>query len=172
MGPGIAELLAKNGHEVTLATRGEHIGEYQRYTREIPHTLRDLRNLGVRLKTETAVIPSGASSVTLTSHSVSEEVEFDNIILVGTRMANHGIYTELNARKDDWEANEINNVFRIGDSVRPHFIAEAIFSGHRLGREIDSDEPSRPLPFIRERRIIGSTENDYVLGAKSLSPIY
>jgi hypothetical protein len=37
--------------------------------------------------------------------------------------------------------------------VRPNFIAEAIFSGHRLAREIDTDDPSKPLPFLRERLV-------------------
>jgi dimethylamine/trimethylamine dehydrogenase len=43
--------------------------------------------------------------------------------------------------------------YRIGDCEAPRFIADAIFSGHRLGREIDSAAPSIPLPFLRERRV-------------------
>jgi dimethylamine/trimethylamine dehydrogenase len=34
--------------------------------------------------------------------------------------------------------------------VVPRFISEAIFDGHRLAREIDSDEPSVALPYARE----------------------
>ena len=47
-------------------------------------------------------------------------------------------------------------------------IAQAVFSGHRLAREIDSDDPSTPLPFIRERRIVDSVEDDYVLDAAAM----
>jgi len=173
MGPGIAEMLAKNGHEVVLATKGEHIGEYQRYTREITHTMKDLLELGVKLRTETSVTPAGASSVTLaTPYREAETVEFDNIVLVGTRSSDNGIYQQLQERRGEWEANDISAVHSIGDSVRPHLIAEAIFSGHRLAREIDSPNPMKPLPFIRERRIIGSSEADYELGARSLLPLY
>ncbi|MFC5337078.1 FAD-dependent oxidoreductase [Leucobacter denitrificans] len=172
MGPGIAEMLAKRGCEVVLATRGEHIGEYQRYTLEISHTLRDLRDLGVKLRTETSVIPAGDSKVALVSPDWQEEFEFDNIVLVGPRTSDNGLFKGLLDRRNEWAENDVSMVHRIGDSVRPHFIAEAIFSGHRLAREIDSENPAKPLPFIRERRIIDATPEDYQLGAKALSSIY
>jgi dimethylamine/trimethylamine dehydrogenase len=173
MGPGIAEMLAKRGHDVVLATRGEHIAEYQRYTREIPHTLNDLRHLKVKLRVETTVTPAGEHAVLLSSPDRDDEVvEVDNVVLVGTRGADDGMYLGLMARHPDWAANEISAVHRVGDCVRPHFIADAIFSGHRLGREIDSPNPDRALPFIRERRIIGGSEADFMLGAPALQPLF
>jgi dimethylamine/trimethylamine dehydrogenase len=63
----------------------------------------------------------------------------------------------------------IVGVHRIGDCYAPSFIAEAVYSGHRLAREIDSPDPSRPLPYIRERRLLDSTEADYELGSPTLS---
>ena len=33
-------------------------------------------------------------------------------------------------------------------------LADAIFSGHRLAREIDSENPAIPLPFKRERKVV------------------
>ena len=42
-------------------------------------------------------------------------------------------------------------LFRIGDCVAPRLIAEAIFDGHRLAREIDGDDPEVALPYLRER---------------------
>ena len=61
-------------------------------------------------------------------------------------------------------------VHRIGDCYAPNFIAESIFSGHRLGREIDSPNPDRPFPFIRERRLLNASDDDYVLGSPTLEP--
>jgi dimethylamine/trimethylamine dehydrogenase len=49
-------------------------------------------------------------------------------------------------------------------------IAQAVFSGHRLAREIDSPDPSVPLPFIRERRLLNATEDDFALGSAAISP--
>lgn len=170
MGPGVAELLAKRGHRVTLTTRGEHIGEYQRLTREIPHTLNDLRRLGVTLRTETAVAPAGSDGTVRLSNPDrgDEELAVDTVVLVGTRTVDDNLYAGLIENRAQWEEHEISSVHRIGDCVRPHFIAEAIFSGHRLAREIDSIDPSQQLPFIRERRIVGGSDTDFVLGADAL----
>jgi dimethylamine/trimethylamine dehydrogenase len=173
MGPGIAEMLALRGHEVVLTTKGEHIAEYQRYTREITPTLHDLRQLKVQLRVESTVTPAGEHAVLLHCPDRDDEiVEIDNVVLVGTRGADDALYRGLIARRADWEANEISAVHRVGDCVRPHFIADAIFSGHRLAREIDSPNPDQPLPFIRERRIIRGSEDDYVLGARALQPLF
>jgi dimethylamine/trimethylamine dehydrogenase len=34
--------------------------------------------------------------------------------------------------------------------VSPRHVADAVFDGHRLGREIDSEDPAVPLPHRRE----------------------
>ena len=47
-------------------------------------------------------------------------------------------------------------------------IAQATFSGTRLAREFDSDNPDQHKPFIRERRLINATEKDYQLDAETL----
>jgi dimethylamine/trimethylamine dehydrogenase len=48
-------------------------------------------------------------------------------------------------------------VYRIGDCVAPRLIADAIFDGHRLGREIDSPHPEQPLPYLRERPLVSAS---------------
>lgn len=47
----------------------------------------------------------------------------------------------------------------IGGAAAPGMLVDSIFQAHRLAREIDSVDPSRPLPFIRERRVWGETDN-------------
>ena len=64
----------------------------------------------------------------------------------------------------------ITQLHLIGDAYAPGMIAQAVFSGHRLAREIDSPNPDEHLPFIRERRLVGATEDDYVLDAATLRP--
>ena len=51
-------------------------------------------------------------------------------------------------------AEGITGFYRIGDCEAPRLTAYAVFSGHRLAREIDTDNPEVPLPFKRERRVI------------------
>jgi dimethylamine/trimethylamine dehydrogenase len=41
-------------------------------------------------------------------------------------------------------------VYRVGVCVTPGIMADAIFAGHRLGREIDTADPATPLPARRE----------------------
>ena len=48
----------------------------------------------------------------------------------------------------------ITGFYRIGDCVAPRLVADCVFDGHRLAREIDSDNPEVPLPFKRERNVI------------------
>jgi dimethylamine/trimethylamine dehydrogenase len=52
---------------------------------------------------------------------------------------------------DALNAEGITGLYRIGDCDAPRTIADCVFDGHRLAREIDSDDPSSPLPFVRER---------------------
>jgi dimethylamine/trimethylamine dehydrogenase len=44
-------------------------------------------------------------------------------------------------------------LYRIGDCVAPRLLADVAFDGHRLCREIDSDNPAIPLPYLRERLV-------------------
>jgi dimethylamine/trimethylamine dehydrogenase len=49
----------------------------------------------------------------------------------------------------------VAGVYRTGDCLAPRYIADAVFDGHRMGREIDSPDPDRPRAIIREHRIWG-----------------
>jgi dimethylamine/trimethylamine dehydrogenase len=42
----------------------------------------------------------------------------------------------------------------IGDGVAPRLLTDAIFDGHRLAREIDSDTASVPLAYLREEATV------------------
>ena len=48
---------------------------------------------------------------------------------------------------------------RIGDCVAPRLLAEAIFDGHRLAREIDCADPEVALPYLRERPLDDTVEH-------------
>ena len=109
---------------------------------------------------------TGTSRVTgITSDLVSCETEFgeaieleaDAVVLVTQRLSDDALYHAL--RADPLLADEgIEAVYRIGDCVAPRMIAECIFDGHRLGREIDSAHPAVPLPYKRERMLVTGRE--------------
>ncbi len=85
--------------------------------------------------------------------TATTELEVDSIVLVTARMANAGLYKSLRARKADWAANDIRGVYQAGDCYAPRMLGEAIYEGHRIAREFESDDPQRPLPFERERLV-------------------
>ena len=62
----------------------------------------------------------------------------------------------------------IKSIHLIGDAHTPGMIAQAVFSGTRLAREFDSENPDEHKPFIRERRLLDSSETDFRLDAESL----
>jgi dimethylamine/trimethylamine dehydrogenase len=74
----------------------------------------------------------------------------DAVVLVTQREPVDSLYREVSADPGRLEEEGIESVHRIGDCVAPRLIAESIFDGHRLAREIDSADPDTPLPFLRE----------------------
>ena len=84
------------------------------------------------------------------------EVEADAIVLATQRLSNEPLYLELAQDIDALRGEGIDALCRIGDCVAPRIVAEASFDGHRLAREIDSDDPATPLPYMRERIVLES----------------
>jgi dimethylamine/trimethylamine dehydrogenase len=86
------------------------------------------------------------------------ELEADAVVLVTQRLSNEELYLELKADEEAVRGEGVEAVYRIGDCVAPRVIAEAIFDGHRLAREIDSQNPAVPLPYKRERSLLGASQ--------------
>ncbi len=166
VGVGVTELLASEGFDVSLVTPYDSVAPYTHLTLEAPRLNRKLRKMGVTIKTETIITQVSADSVSTQDiwDTAAELVEpVDAIVLVTQRRSNDRLYTELDNERDALTTEGISGLYSIGDCVSPSFIAESIFSGHRLAREIDSSDPSRPLPFIRERRLLNATDDDFRL---------
>jgi dimethylamine/trimethylamine dehydrogenase len=82
----------------------------------------------------------------------------DAVVLVTQRVSEDSLYHALRADPDRLAREGISGLFRIGDCVEPRLIADSIFDGHRLAREIDSDDPANPLPFVRENVVLSAAE--------------
>jgi dimethylamine/trimethylamine dehydrogenase len=156
MGVSIAQKLAGEGREVTLVTYHATVAEAMGRTLELPMMMRELRRLGVEIRTSTLVERIDGGAVTLQDAWDPRQrsvVEVDSVVLCTARLSNSELYFGLRADEAALEAAGIEGVFAIGDASAPRMIADAIFDGHRLAREIDSPDPAVPLPFIRERRL-------------------
>ncbi len=160
MGVSVAEKLALEGKQVTLMTHLGHIGPYMHFTLEAPNMHRKLHKLGVEIVTyhiPTQIEEGHVKSVHVYDEEAHEhDWEFDSVVLVTQRRSNEALFRSL---KDDigldtLKAEGVDALYRIGDCEAPRLIADAVFSGHRLAREIDTDNPAVPLPFKRERKVI------------------
>ena len=148
----MAELLRTGGHQVELITSCEKVAPLCDETLEGPLLRRHLHDRGIGLRAEswlTRIEAGGADAETELGDTFA--VEADAFVLVTQRVSDEALYLELRADREALAAAGIEGVYRIGDCVAPRLIADAIWDGHRLGREIDSPDPSYPLPHLRER---------------------
>jgi len=170
MGSAMAQLLAQNGHQVTYATYGETVGPYLRFTLEEQRMYHKLLELEVEMVAQHVTVAAENGAATLAHIWSGREriVEYDSIMLVTQRVSECALYDRMQAAPKDMKAAGIKSVHLIGDAHTPGIIAQAVFSGARLAREFDSDNPDEHQPFIRERRLLNATEADYRLGAPTL----
>jgi dimethylamine/trimethylamine dehydrogenase len=165
MGVGLAEKLAREGKKVTYMTPLAHPGQYHHFTGEMVRLHRLLHDLGIHVVTERMIQRVDPGSVLTVNAWIEEEVsslEVDSVVLVTQRVSNQDLYRDLKASPSALRESGVEALYRVGDCVAPRMIADCVFDGHRLAREIDSPNPAIPLPFIRERRLVGaSSDADY-----------
>jgi dimethylamine/trimethylamine dehydrogenase len=179
MGVSLAELLADRGKKVTLITLFDRVAPYTDYTLEGPNLRRMLREKGVVSRAGNWIERAeNGSRMVLQLYDIyrdgwkrtddprlgvlprptgndTEALAFDTVVLCTGRHSENSHYRDLVLRKSDWARNGITGVYRAGDCLAPRYIADAVFDGHRMGREIDSGDPQRPRAIIRERQIWG-----------------
>jgi dimethylamine/trimethylamine dehydrogenase len=157
MAAGLAEKLAGDGFAVDLASPLERIAPICDETLEGPMLRQHLHDLGIALRPGTMLTGIEPGGVTATDEfGEPYELEADAVVLVTQRLSDDGLYRELKAEDDTLVNEGIEALYRIGDCVSPRIIAEAIFDGHRLAREIDAENPAIPLPYKRERLVLES----------------
>jgi dimethylamine/trimethylamine dehydrogenase len=153
-GPGIAELLAREGLEVELVTSLEVVSPMSDLTVEGPLLRQALHDAGVRMHRGITIAEVEPGRV-FGEDEFGEpwSIETDGIVLVTQQVSDDALYRELSADPSALEAAGIARVIRIGDCVAPRMISEAVFEGHRLAREIDLPDPMAVRLFDRERGV-------------------
>jgi dimethylamine/trimethylamine dehydrogenase len=156
-GPGLAENLAGEGYSVELVSCLDKVAPVCDETLEGPQLRQHLHDVGVGQRAGVMLTGIEPGRLTATDEFGEPlELEADAVVLVTQRLSNEELYLDLTAAGDALQAEGVEAVYRIGDCVAPRLIAEAIFDGHRLAREIDSEDPSIPLPYRRERLVLES----------------
>ena len=150
MGVGIAELLAVNGAQVQLVTPHALVAPYLDRTFEGSPTRRRLIELGVELVPDTILEQiMRKDCILLGPKGGFTAPDIDHVVFVTARRSNDKLLRELTSDNAEVEGAGVVSVHAIGDCVAPRLIANCIFDGHRLAREIDSSNPARALPYLR-----------------------
>jgi dimethylamine/trimethylamine dehydrogenase len=157
MGPSLAEKLALEGHKVTIVTALDQVAPMMQFTLELPNMYRRLDELDVTAVPLHYVLAVDAGKVTgeyvYDTQGEMRTWHADAVVLCTHRIPNDALYRALKDEigMDALSAEGVLGVYRIGDCEAPRLVADCVFDGHRLAREIDSDNPAEPLPYIRER---------------------
>jgi len=165
MAISLAEKLMREGKQITYVTPFAHASPHTFQTGEAYRMNRMFLQEGVRIVLSHVLTGIQPDRITI-AHGFApdrpEEVETEAIVMCTQRLSNDTLYRELKADRAALEKQGIQSLYRIGDCVMPRMaLADAIFDAHRLGREIDSDDPATPKPFIRENRVLGFVDEDY-----------
>ena len=141
---GLAELLAGEGHEVELVTGYDTVAPFAAETLEDVLTRSRLHEAGVAMRPATTL--TGIQPGRVDAENEFGEpftIAADAVVLATQRVSRDRLYHELEGT--------LPRVHRIGDCVAPRILAEVVFDGHRLAREIDQPDPDVALPYLRER---------------------
>jgi dimethylamine/trimethylamine dehydrogenase len=148
MGSMMADLLAGEGYQVTLATPGLCVSSWTEHTLEQGHIERRLVGLGVEILPRHSIVALGGGSVEMVNLVTGESVNRPGALVpVTMRLPNDVLYDALMADPGKLEATGITSVRRIGDCYGPATIAAAVYEGHRYARELDTDADPDGVPF-------------------------
>ena len=148
MGAVLAERLVAAGASVAYVTPDGRAGAWSYYTQEQSQTQRRLIELGVEIVVNTAVSGFNGGTATLSCIYTGRRTHrpADAVLLVTSREPNDALFHEL--KQDTAIADRVR---RIGDCAQPYFIAAAVHSGHKAGREIGASSPAGPA--LRDRYV-------------------
>ncbi|CDO29384.1 oxidoreductase [Mycolicibacterium porcinum] len=175
LGGVIAELLAKEGLEVTLVTPAAHVSQWTTNTLEVARIRKRVIRAGVDVRTNTAVTAVTADGVTTACVYTGDEsaLSADSVVMVTARLPHDGLYQDLLARRGDWAQKgrvDLLSVRAIGDAWAPATIAAAVWSGHRYAEELDEPQPVGPVPYLRETAEI-ALESPGTRGFLPITPV-
>ena len=124
----IAERLCGAGHRVTYATPLPEIATWTGHTLEQNRIIERLNSLGVVLRPNLRITDGPGFECTLTGRT--EVLDATTLVFVGARRPQDGLHRELPGDGD------IGQLYLAGDCVVPGNIQAAVYSGHRIARQI------------------------------------
>jgi dimethylamine/trimethylamine dehydrogenase len=151
LGGVLAELLAAEGHRVTLVTPAPLASAWTVNTLEAGRIQARLLRAGVKLRTSralTALAPGRVASACVFTAD-ADSLDADAVVMVTARLPRAELAAELLAARAGWAEAGIRSVTAIGDCLAPSTIAAAVHAGHRYAREL-GEPPHGDVPYRRE----------------------
>jgi len=158
LGGVLAELLAVEGHDVTIVTPEPRISEWTVNTMEQHRIQRRLLELGVDALTSHALVGAAGGSARVACAYTDREHELpcDSLVLVTARLPQDALAAGLEAALDGRDGPLVRLV---GDAWSPGTIAAAVWDGHRYAEELDEPTSNDDVPPFR-REIIALARLD------------
>lgn len=153
VGSTLAELLATEGYEVDFVTPFDVVAPFSEETLEASYVRSRLRELGVAVHRECRLLDVREHSLSVSGDRGQYEIADAAVVLVTQRRSSDALYHELDGAPDRLSESGIRGLYRIGDCVTPRLIADVVFDGSRMGREIECDRPEVPQPYRREELV-------------------
>ena len=143
MGGILAELLRKEGYDVTLVTPSYLVSSYTKASLEQPRIQTRMLELGVHIEANTAVQSIAHGHVTLACTFTGKErnIEAQCTVLVTAKDVDDILFHAL----------PMGSATRIGDCYSPGTIAAAVYSGRKWAEGFGEREPDfLDMPYRRE----------------------
>jgi dimethylamine/trimethylamine dehydrogenase len=140
---GVARHLQVQGHDVTVATPFSEVGSRAMQDGVGPALRSEIAASGGRTLPGVFLTEfDGSSAVFVGESGEPSVVDCDAVMLLTRRASDDALYAELRADPAALADAGIQALHQIGDCLAPQDLADAVFSGHRLAREIDTPDPA------------------------------
>jgi len=148
----IAQKLRADGMEVTLITPNSTVASFSSVTNEQRLTHVGLLKAGIRIRTNRAIAGFNGECVNMvcTYTGVQDKTPANALVVATSRTPDDRLYYDITADAACLAESGIVSVTRIGDAMAPGTIAAAVYSGHRLAREMRDHGPEAGR-CLRER---------------------
>ena len=148
LGGVIAELLAKEGLDVTLITPAAHVSQWTTNTLEVARIRKRVIRAGIDVRTNTAVTAVTPDGVRTACVYTGDEgaVNADSRGHGDRATAPRPPLSGAVGAQGEWADADLLSVRAIGDAWAPATIAAAVWSGHRYAEELDEPQPLGPVP--------------------------
>lgn len=138
---------------MTLVTPASDAATWTHNTLEHARIQRRLLELSVEIvpgKTVTALAP-GVATLSCVYTGRTSELPLGTFVPVTSRLPDDSLYLALAGDEEGLQDAGIDRIVAAGDCWAPSTIAAAVYSGHKIGREIELDEEPevlRELPAL------------------------